>query len=251
MKFSYAILSERGMKGFMEDTHIFEILSKKELLIFGGVYDGHKGAFAARYVKKHLLTFFLEAFSRRNDVLQALEDAYAQASIHLSHQFSGTTATSFYLVGGEKFFWAQAGDSSLIIVRNDGTAQQITPMHTFYNPLERERLLVHGGQFHDGFTMKSEHGIQPTRSLGDPYFRSIGIIDIPETGVYQIQPSDVWFLFSSDGLFGKYSLQELGIFFIRFKDAHSAIQALKKEVHNAEDNVTCILFKNPQLHSIF
>ena len=125
---------------------------------------------------------------------------------------------------------------------------QLTEDHRLDDPEERERIARYGGIVIPPYVYKGGIGLMPTRTLGDAYFKDVGVICAPDLGFYTLSASDKWILIGTDGLF---DILDNDRIFELIKDAQNAKAAstiLKKEVflRGGEDNVTFVLIKlNP------
>lgn len=224
----------------MEDTHYVTRLNGA---LFGAVYDGHKGHEAAEYAKNNLHRYFFREFGSKDDPSAAFRAAYQHVDRDLRHTLSGTTAVTFYM-NNKVIWWADVGDSILVVVRRDGSAEQLSVIHDIDNPDERERVEAEGGVVMRPYVMKGAQGIAPTRALGDSYFRDIGVISEPATGTYSVTPDDQWLIAATDGLSDVMTIRELGVFLVRYDDAETAAEALRGEAlenRHTKDNTTFIL----------
>lgn len=235
----YEVVSVQGLKDYMEDTYyVSDNISGGYFL---GVYDGHKGGEASEYAKKYLHKFFTEEI--KNGPEQAFKESYKKVADALEGSTSGTTAVNAY-IKDKNITWANAGDSHAVVIKGDGSVTQLTEDHRLENPKEASRVKDAGGVPVNGYAMKGDYGIEPTRALGDDYFKSVGVLSIPATGKYKIEKNDRHLVLGSDGLFDFIQNKELGRFLIRFKEIKKASEELKKEIienKKGGDNLTFII----------
>ena len=237
----FAVVSEANKRKTLEDAYFLDIISEFE--IFCGVYDGHVGSFAAEYARDNIYRMFFEELSKGKNELEAFKNAYEVISDSLSVQESGTVAVNFYL-RNSKMFYANTGDARLVIIGDYG-ARQLTEDHRLDNPEEKERIEKNGGIIMPPYVYKGGIGMMPTRTLGDAYFKDIGIICTPDLGFYILSETDKWILAGTDGLF---DVLDNDCIFGLIRDEQSAKAAstiLKKEVllRGGGDNVTFVLIK--------
>lgn len=237
----FAVVSEANKREVLEDAYFLDIISEFE--VFCGVYDGHVGNFAAQYARNNLYKFFYEELGRGKDELSALRRAYERVSEDLKNQDSGTTAVNFYL-RNSKMFYANAGDARLVIIGEYG-ARQLTEDHRLDNQEEKERVLKCGGIIMPPYVYKGGLGLMPTRTLGDEYFKDVGIIAAPDLGIYSLAEEDKWILIGTDGLFDALNNDCIAGLIENCRSARAASTILKKEVllKGGGDNVTFILIK--------
>lgn len=246
----YSIASEKGStKDYMEDTHYVDTspsLQQGKVGVFAGVYDGHKGSEAALYAKDNLHKYFFKEIKNKNSPKEAFKFAYEKTSKELKNSLSGTTAVNFY-VDGSTLYWANTGDSRLILIDKNNKPISLSVMHRVDNPEEAERIKRSGGIIDGEYAIKDPYGIQPTRAIGDKYFQSIGIMSTPSAGQHELSSKDKWILAGSDGLFDFASDEEIAEITGRHESARSAAEELKKfllEGRGGRDNLTFILLKN-------
>ena len=127
----------------------------------------------------------------------------------------GTTATAV-LVQGRTLAVAHAGDSLVVIGREDGgenyTAEMVTERHSGSHAGERERLEQHTGKKaqirgNDGYiTVPCPGGpigtfsLAMTRALGHKMMYDYGVIPTPTVTVRQLGSQDVCVIAASDGV---------------------------------------------------
>ncbi len=240
-----AIVTEPGLRPTMEDKYYCLDVRGDGSCIFAGVYDGHGGVKAAEYTKDYLHEFFFQEIKAGRSIEQAFKIAYEKISCNLASQDSGTTAVDFYLKDNT-LWYANAGDVRLIVVR-ESWVKQLSQVHRLTNSKEKRRIVKAGGVLAGDLVVKGDLGLMPTRSLGDEYFKDIGIIATPFIGHYRLKPQDSWILAATDGLFDYIDNQEVAEFIVRFDQADLAAAGLKQEVlvkRGGSDNLTLILIKN-------
>ena len=242
--FDFAIVSEFGQRSYLEDAYSLEIAPDCSEF-FCGIYDGHGGKLAAEYAKDNLHKIFFAQLKKGKTEDMAFKTAYEKVSADLKNQSSGTTAVTFYLKRKKKIFYANAGDARLVIIKDTKTVQ-LTSDHRLTNHKERERIRKFGGTIIPPYVYKGEYGLMPTRSLGDEYFKDVGIIATPETGCYSLTGEETWIIAGTDGLFDVIKNEETAILIKHSHSAQEAAQILKDEVlinRLGDDNLTFVLIK--------
>ncbi|MCF8030838.1 MAG: protein phosphatase 2C domain-containing protein [Desulfohalobiaceae bacterium] len=237
-----AVISEQGMRSSMEDAHQLLRDLHQSGDMFCGVYDGHSGSYAAEYAADTLHLRFASALQQGLDPEEAFVRAYEQVSQELSHQTSGTTAVTLYLRDGE-LVAANAGDARLVVV-DSGSVRQITRDHRVEDPGERERIESCGGIISGPYVLCGGGGLMPTRSLGDEYFKPVGIIATPDTATERLGEDDRWLVVACDGLFDVMDNQEVAAIVNQTDSAREAADALRQEalVHRmGTDNLTVVV----------
>jgi serine/threonine protein phosphatase PrpC len=237
-----AVVSEQGMRGRMEDSHLLRRDLHLAGDLFGGVYDGHAGSYAAMYAADTLYLRFAGALEQELDPEQAFVRAYEEVSADLAGQDSGTTAVTFYLLDRE-LVAANAGDARLVVV-DSGSVRQVTRDHRVDDPGERERVEASGGVIRGAYVMHGGAGLMPTRSLGDAYFEPVGVIATPDTAKQRLRADDRWLVAACDGLFDVMDNQEVAAIVNRADSAREAADALQQETlvnRMGTDNLTVIV----------
>lgn len=240
-----AVVSEQGIRPEMEDAHFLDLNFAKRGWVFGGIYDGHNGAFAASHASQKLHLVFLESVLTGTALTQAFSEAYERISEELSTQESGATAVTFF-IRDEVIFAANAGDARAIVVSaND--IRQLTTDHRVDNTEERERIEKAGGIIRYPYVYRYVYrgltGIMPTRSIGDAHFKSVGVIATPAISEYRITRDNLMLIAACDGLFDFMTNEEVAGFARRLHDPQTLVEALKKEVlitRSGTDNLTII-----------
>ncbi|HDR16429.1 MAG TPA: protein serine/threonine phosphatase 2C family protein [Desulfobacteraceae bacterium] len=238
------VISEQGARGHMEDFHFLDLDFSGIGTIFGGVYDGHSGSYAARYAAETLHLYFLDSAKEGVSPSGAFCSAYQKVSDDLKHQDSGTTAATF-LLEKMRIHIANAGDSRIIVVGDDYVTQ-LTIDHRLDNAEEFKRILLSGGKIDYPYVMKGIRGLMPTRSLGDEYFRDAGVIPTPATFVHEIRDRDGWLVAATDGLFDEMDNETVARLCREHTEPRLLAETLIREVLTGcamPDNTTVILVK--------
>ncbi|MFH1349904.1 MAG: PP2C family protein-serine/threonine phosphatase [Pseudomonadota bacterium] len=236
-----AVISEIGNRFEMEDTHFLDLNFGQKGWVFGGIYDGHGGRFAAQYAAEYLHENFLEKLDSGLTPGESFIQVYHTISEELRNQDSGTTAVNFLIQGGE-IFTANAGDARAIVV-GAGEYTQLTVDHRLDNPEERKRIEQGGGRIQYPYTLKGGRGLMPTRTIGDEYFKSVGIISTPSVNGYTIFREDLILVAACDGLFDVMNNEEVADLARRFSEPDELVERLKREAldyRTGSDNLTII-----------
>jgi protein phosphatase 1L len=241
-----AVVIEQGKRNYhMEDTYFLDLnFGKQGRWIVGGVYNGHRGEIAAQHLAKSFHGRFFYFLYRFPSIADAFTNSYESISEELNHQDSGSCAANFF-IKNKKIHFANVGDVEIIIVQKD-TVCQLTTNHRLSNTKERDRIKEMGGEIHDNdpYVYRGANGLMPTRTIGDPCFKEVGIIARPTTGSHKISKNDLFLITASDGLFDKLNKNEVAEIARKFKDPEKIAKALKEEVfnnHSAKDDLTIIV----------
>lgn len=240
--FKSAVVSGQGPRTYMEDTHVLDMNLGDTGWIFGGVYDGHVGKEAATYAAENLHKRFLAVSSRLLSPEDAFMETYQAISDELTSQNSGACAANF-LIKGRMVFFANVGDSRIIVVA-DQDVYQLTVDHRIDDPAERKRIREMGGIISEPYVYKGSRGLMPTRTIGDEYFKTVGIIATPSVGRYAITKNDHFLIVATDGLFDVMTNREVAKIVQRHSDPAAIAQELKHETlvnRRGHDNLTIIV----------
>ena len=236
-----AVISEKGRRFKMEDAHFLDLNFADRGWVFGGIYDGHNGRFAANYASENLYQRFLEKLLSGFLPQKAFIETYQAISEELKKQGSGTTAVNFLIKNGE-IFTANVGDARVIVIGGK-EFHQLTIDHRLDKLSERQRIEEMGGRIEYPYACRGSYGLMPTRTLGDQYFKPVGIIAIPSVNRYKISKKDLTLLAACDGLFDVMSNEEVAGFARKFSDPNQLVKTLQKEVlgdRYGSDNLTII-----------
>ncbi len=236
-----AFISEQGIRLEMEDAHYLDTNFDGQGWVFGGVYDGHSGKHAAAFASERLHLLFLNKLMAAVPPQRAFIESYEEISAALKHRKSGTTAANFLIKDGF-IYTANAGDSRAILISTD-TVTQLSIDHRLDNIEERNRIQSEGGIISYPYTVRGNSGLMPTRTLGDEYFKPIGIIATPSVSEHVISNSDIVLIAACDGLFDVMSNEEVAEFGRQNPEPQSLLEDLKKEVifnRGGTDNLTII-----------
>lgn len=237
-----AVIAEQGLRWSMEDAHFLDTDFIGQGWVFGGVYDGHSGRQAAEFSAVHLHAFVLKHLQAGSDPETAFIRAYEETSEQLAFQDSGTTAVTF-LLQGDRLTVANAGDSRAVLIDPSG-ARQLTRDHRLEDSLERERVERTGGRVSPPYVMRGFRGLMPTRTIGDQYFKAVGIIATPSTARFAIHRKDRFLVAACDGLFDVMTNDEVAATAAEQPDAESLAEALRREaleVRMGTDNLTILV----------
>ncbi|HEY78993.1 MAG TPA: protein serine/threonine phosphatase 2C family protein [Dehalococcoidia bacterium] len=236
-----AIVSEKGMRPTMEDAHFVDSDFAGKGWLYAGIYDGHGGEAAAEYASQNLSRIFRERLLSGLPPAKAFMESYQAVSDQMNELDSGTTSVDVLIREG-KAYAANVGDARAIVVGRKGV-QQLTVDHRLDNPDERQRVERMGGRIWYPYTYRGVQGIMPTRTLGDSYFKPVGIIATPSVGEYEITDDDFLLLAACDGLFDFMENEEIARLAREYISPESLLEALKHEIlvnRLGTDNLTMV-----------
>ena len=176
-KFDVAVLSEKGLRPYMEDTYSAKAMAGHKLY---GVFDGHGGEKASKYCATHLLSNVIKLLRMQpEDVPGALHSGFMETEEQFlnqarSHNWNDGTTALVLCICSDQLHVAHCGDSRLVLVRQGDNAgqrvQALTEDHRPGDKKEAAMILERGGK------AKAQKGSIPrvypgacafTRSIGD------------------------------------------------------------------------------------
>ncbi|CAH8313862.1 unnamed protein product [Eruca vesicaria subsp. sativa] len=249
-KFSYGYASSVGKRSSMEDffeTRIDGI--DGEIIGLFGVFDGHGGARAAEYLKRHLFSNLIIHPNFISDTKSAIADAYNHTDSELlksenSHtrDDAGSTASTAILVG-DRLLVANVGDSRAVICRA-GNAFAVSRDHKPDQSDERERIENAGGFVMWAGTWRVGGVLAVSRSFGDRLLKQYVIAD-PEIQEEKIDDSLEFLILASDGLWDVFSNEEAVAVVKEVEDPEESTKKLVGEAikRGSADNITCVVVR--------
>lgn len=262
-----------GCRATMEDEHIciddlsacLGDLFKCPLRgSFYGVFDGHRGAEAASFLKKHALRLFIDDLcmppqSEDFEILAVdeLKDfyrkAFLSADIALANECcdspeSGTTALTA-LVLGRCLFVANAGDCRAVLSKK-GVAVEMSHDHKTSYPPERKRVEELGAYIIDEYLNGT---LSVTRALGDWDMKKLhdgsisALIAEPDFQQVTLTEDDEFLIIACDGVWDVMSSQQAISFVRRGLRTHNNPQQSSEDLIaealrlNTCDNLTVIV----------
>ena len=182
-----------------------------------GVFDGHLGAEAAKYVKTHLHENICNSAAYPTDVKKAIKEGFEVTNDLLlarardSHCKAGTTAT-ICITKGDQYYIANVGDSSAVLFKRptgsesenkkakSSEIQVLSTLHHVSNKDEWPAVQARGGVFvsvHGGIRLDGQ--ISVTRTMG--FITAAEHMSAePDIVSGEITPEDDFIVLASDGL---------------------------------------------------
>ncbi|KAG7550220.1 PPM-type phosphatase domain superfamily [Arabidopsis thaliana x Arabidopsis arenosa] len=248
-KFSYGYASSAGKRSSMEDffeTRIDGI--DGEIVGLFGVFDGHGGARAAEYVKRHLFSNLITHPKFISDTKSAITDAYNHTDSELlksenSHnRDAGSTASTAILVG-DRLVVANVGDSRAVISRG-GKAIAVSRDHKPDQSDERERIENAGGFVMWAGTWRVGGVLAVSRAFGDRLLKQYVVAD-PEIQEEKIDDSLEFLILASDGLWDVFSNEAAVAMVKEVEDPEDSAKKLVGEAikRGSADNITCVVVR--------
>ena len=204
-----------GKKNGCEDFSLIkENFRGRKRSIFGLICDGHGGIVAPRMTINLLPQCFGLSLDRNQDPIESFNEAFEQTSFEVEGQTSSGAAVLALYINDQDIYVANAGDCRALLVRKKDFLQ-LTNDHVLSNQKERKRIEGYQTKCTQSMIKVGGQFITMTRSIGDRYFKSFGVIARPEVCHYKIKAGDVALIAGSDGLFTPILNREVANFFRR------------------------------------
>jgi serine/threonine protein phosphatase PrpC len=108
-----------------------------------------------------------------------------------------------------------------------------------------------GARLDPPYVVRGDHGLMMTRSLGDRWFRPVGVIGEPEVVHHAIGADDVALVAATDGVWDVLGVEDASRVVRHAATAQAAAQALVDAALAADthDNVTAVVLRLADLES--
>ncbi|WOK99891.1 putative protein phosphatase 2C 59 [Canna indica] len=248
-KFCYGYASSPGKRASMEDFYETRIDGVNgEIVGLFGVFDGHGGARAAEYVKKHLFRNLIEHPKFISDTKSAIADAYNHTDSEFlksettQNRDAGSTASTAILVG-DRLLVANVGDSRVVICRG-GKAFAVSRDHKPDQTDERQRIEDAGGFVMWAGTWRVGGVLAVSRAFGDRLLKQFVVAD-PEIQEELVDRSLEFLILASDGLWDVVTNEEAVTMTQPIEDPEQAASKLLQEAYQrgSADNITCVVVR--------
>jgi protein phosphatase 1L len=245
LKFSYGRAMLRGRSASMEDFLYARIhrINGQKIGLFG-VFDGHNGFRAAKFVKDHLFDNLLQHPDWVVDIKRAIAETfhitdqqYLNTEFNESHVDATSTACTC-LVVGDRLLVANVGDSRAVICRG-GEAVALSIDQTPNRADERKRIEDAGGVLFEG--LRRAFGFQSLKHcLGSD----------PEIQEYDIEEGVDFLVLATAGLWNVLSNQEAVSMVESQVDPAEAARVLTGEANRrgSADNISCVIIRFSHIH---
>eukprot|EP01018_Ginkgo_biloba_P003850 Gb_36566 [translate_table: standard] len=256
-----------GDRQCMEDTHVCinDFADKFGCAPFGegpggfyGVFDGHGGEHAARFVRDNLPRLIIDDVDFPSEVEKVVrraflqtDNAFAEACSYDTGLSSGTTALVAMIIG-RYLLVANAGDCRAVLSRR-GKAIDMSRDHKPGCARERKRIEASGGYVDDGYLNGQ---LNVTRALGDWHMEGMKANDVGGGGPLSAEPElkritlteeDEFLIIGCDGLWDVFRSQNAVDFARRKLQEHNDPLVCSKELidealkRKTADNLTVVV----------
>ncbi|KAM0834690.1 hypothetical protein ACQ4PT_063422 [Festuca glaucescens] len=248
-RFSYGFASCPGKRASMEDfyeTRVDDV--DGETVGLFGVFDGHGGARAAEYVKKHLFSnlikhpkFMTETNAAIAETFNHTDSEFLKADSSHSRD-AGSTASTAILVGG-RLVVANVGDSRAVVSKG-GKAIAVSRDHKPDQTDERQRIEEAGGFVMWAGTWRVGGVLAVSRAFGDKLLKQYVVAD-PEIKEEVVDGSLEFLILASDGLWDVVTNDEAVAMVKPIEDPEQAAKRLLQEasVRGSADNITVVIVR--------
>jgi serine/threonine protein phosphatase PrpC len=268
------VLATAGLRGVdkMEDAHCImsPLTPHAPHAHLFAVFDGHRGAEAARFAAASLplalaaawgapdaqpQASLAKAFVSVDAAFRAVDaaraageaaDSAASGAPPRPARHPGATAIAA-LIWGDALYIANAGDCRAMLCR-DGCGAALTRDHTAEDPGERARITACGGTVaRHGAAGKWRVGdaaIAVTRGIGDFDLREAGLTPEPEITRVDITPDDEFILVACDGLWDVMDVEDvIALVQSTVKEPSMVVKRIVAEAltRGSSDNITVII----------
>lgn len=245
-----------------------------------GVCDGHgqHGHHVSNYVKEWLPKWLVRQENLKSNPEAAITMACKRLCLALkgtaiNTSFSGTTLV-FVLCIGDRLYCGNIGDSRCVLGRagpdNKVQALDLSDDHKPDNPEEQKRILGKGGRVHTLPGLPGEDcgphrvwlsdmdvpGLAMSRSIGDDVGHTVGVSNIPEIKVHDLDKDlDHFMVIASDGVFEFIESQQAVSLIAKYLEnslKRAATQLVGKAVKRWKreeeviDDITAVIIKFPK-----
>jgi serine/threonine protein phosphatase PrpC len=234
------VAADAGLRPHMEDRWSAHAMPHG---LFAAVYDGHGGARVADRAALELPPAVLRALDAGLGAAAAFRRAFAELDAMTAGSECGSTVAALLLAGGALIV-AHVGDSRIVRVGRHG-AECLTRDHRIDAPEERARVLRMGAELDPPYVVRGGQGLMMTRSLGDRWFRPVGVIAEPEVGRHAVRADDVAVVAATDGVWDVLGLDDAARVVRAAPTAAAGARALVAEAlaADARDNVTAVVVR--------
>jgi serine/threonine protein phosphatase PrpC len=211
--------------------------------LFAAVYDGHGGVRVADRAAAELHDAVLRAGQAGLHPAEAFRRAFAELEAMTADEECGSTVAAL-LLSGAAVTTAHVGDSRVVRVGRH-EAEALTRDHRLDAGDERARVLRMGARLDPPYVIRGDRGLMMTRSLGDRWFRPVGVIAEPEVGRHALGADDVALVAATDGLWDVLGIEDAARIVRRAATGQAAADALIDAAlaADASDNVTALVVR--------
>jgi serine/threonine protein phosphatase PrpC len=234
------VAADVGHRSHMEDRWAVQAASDG---LFVAVYDGHGGSRVAERAAADLHVAVFHGLRAGLHPADALRQAFGELEASTASADCGSTVAALLLTGAT-LTTAHVGDSR--VVRVGGAAvESLTRDHRLEVAEERARVVRMGARLEPPYVVRGDRGLMMTRSLGDRWFRPVGVTAEPEIGRYTLGADDLALVTATDGLWDVLDVEAAARTVRPAANAQAAADALIATAlaELARDNITVVVVR--------
>eukprot|EP00043_Microstomoeca_roanoka_P001111 m.30944 g.30944 ORF g.30944 m.30944 type:complete len:393 (+) comp10654_c3_seq1:83-1261(+) len=261
-RFNIDFFTTRGKRVRMEDRHVIfrnfntvaQLPPSSPPQGFFGVYDGHGGFEAAKYVQAHLHDNIAHHEALFTDTKKAIYEGWMKTDkdflIKADREGirSGSTAVTA-LIREKKMWLAWAGDSQCVLIRNN-QAELLTPPHKPNDEGEKKRIEEAGGIVINRYgTWRVNAMLAVSRAFGDANLKDCVIAD-PDIVEVDLDESCQFLILACDGLWDFMDKEKVAEFVIDFEKKNEIVYGMTRtlvdnciKTHSSTDNISIIVIQ--------
>jgi protein phosphatase 1L len=258
--FNCAVVNTYGRRNYNEDTFDIKLNLHESLPNLGyfGVYDGHGGDEASKFLKENLSSQIAKILANKEDLSVAftsLDKKFIEENKFESGSCAVVVLAQPQSDGQFKIICANLGDSRALLLKGE-KAQPLSADHVPSVPEERERITQAGGFVTKGSVPRVCGVLAISRAFGDKELKSTDagrtiISPVPDIKDAIAKEGDI-LLLASDGLFEPknwdnedYIIKHVNSLLESTSSLKEAAQELVKKCYRAgsRDNITVVLVK--------
>jgi len=234
----------------MEDVHDSQFARHKngDVVGFFGVFDGHGGCGAARYVKENLFRNLLQHPNFVSDLELALRDSYVLTDdefldSHPELSEAGCTAVTAVVVG-RRLVVGNVGDSRAVLC-TQGQAIQLSVDHKPNHVSEKERIENLGGMVCWAGTWRVAGMLAVSRAFGDRILKKFVVADPFTTKIEELNKDHEFLILATDGVWDVINNEEAVQMIHQESNPQKAASHLTEVAINrgSTDNISCTVIR--------
>eukprot|EP00210_Caulerpa_lentillifera_P008223 g7851.t1 len=255
-KVSFGCALYRGRRPKMEDYHDSQFTQHSNGAVVGffGVFDGHGGCSAARFVSDNLLNNLLQHPRFVSDLESALKESYTRTdeeflnSSNVEFCDDGCTAVTAVIVD-RKLVVGNVGDSRAVLCVN-GKAIQLSVDHKPNHDAEKERIEKLGGMVCWAGTWRVSGMLAVSRAFGNRLLKKFVVANPFITTIEELNNDHEFLILATDGIWDVINNEEAVQMIYQEPDPKKAALYLTDMAINrgSTDNISCTVIRFSFMH---
>eukprot|EP00004_Rigifila_ramosa_P017022 TRINITY_DN4099_c0_g1_i4.p1 TRINITY_DN4099_c0_g1~~TRINITY_DN4099_c0_g1_i4.p1 ORF type:complete len:720 (+),score=202.58 TRINITY_DN4099_c0_g1_i4:1522-3681(+) len=250
-RFSVGIADTIGRRPTMEDA-ICVTASPLDFSVsvdFFGVYDGHGGSAASKFVCSQFHNTLWKKLSQKTSASSALQESVSEVeemlrtnlrSAPTEERHCGTTLVCA-IVFQEEFYVVNVGDSRALLVPKGGKAVRVSQDHNPLSAMEQRRIRRAGGYVNEE-SGRVNGNVAVSRSLGDFYMQPF-LTAVPSVSDPITYLTGDYLVLACDGVFEALSDEQVADIVVGCEDLSAAAAAIRDSAYllGSTDNITALV----------